>query len=146
MYESPIQMIVDKIQTQMIQREENSLLLQVQQSLGFDIDKNELLRALNYDRDQYKKGYRDGRHDASWIPVSERLPEKDEYGKVLVTYIPSGGTLWTTVIIAYYSDLMGIAKPSFHIGEVGKENFQNITKQVIAWIPLPEPYRAESEE
>ena len=78
-----------------------------------------------------------------WIPVSERLPGKGEYGKVLVTYIPSGGTLWTTVIIAHYSDLMGIAKPSFHIGEVGKESFQNITEQVIAWMPLPEPYKAD---
>ncbi len=80
-----------------------------------------------------------------WIPVSERLPHKCEYGKVLVTYIPSGGTLWTTVIIAHYSDLMGIAKPSFHIGEVGKKSFQNITEQVIAWMPLPEPYK-EAEE
>lgn len=81
-----------------------------------------------------------------WIPVTERLPEKGEYGKVLVTYIPSCGTLWTTVMIAYYSDLMGIAKPSFHIGEVGKESFQNITKQVTAWMPLPKPYKGESEE
>ena len=78
-----------------------------------------------------------------WIPCSERLPEKGEYGKVLVTYIPSGGTLWVSVIIAHYSDLMGIAKPSFHIGEVGKESFQNITKQVIAWMPLPDPWEVE---
>lgn len=75
-----------------------------------------------------------------WIPVSERLPKKCEYGEVLVTYIPSGGTLWATVIIAHYSDLMGIAKPSFHIGEVGKDSFQNITKQVIAWMALPKRY------
>ena len=81
-----------------------------------------------------------------WILVSERLPEKGEYGEVLVTYIPSGGTLWTTVMIAHYSDLMGIAKPSFHIGEVGKGSFQNITKQVIAWMPLPLPYKAYKEE
>jgi len=81
-----------------------------------------------------------------WIPVSEKLPKKGEYGKVLVTYIPSGGTLWTTVIIAHYSDLMGISKPSFHVGEVGKESFQNITEQVIAWMPLPESYKAESED
>lgn len=84
--------------------------------------------------------------DQRWIPVSERLPKKCEYGNVLVTYIPSGGTLWATVIIAHYSDLMGIAKPSFHIGEVGKESFQNITKHVIAWMPLPEPYKSESED
>lgn len=80
-----------------------------------------------------------------WIPVSERLPRKGEYGKVLVTYIPSGGTLWTTVMIAHYSDLMGIAKPSFHVGEVGKESFQNITEQVTAWMPLPEPYKMNEE-
>lgn len=83
--------------------------------------------------------------EPKWIPVSERLPKKGEYGKVLVTYIPSGGTLWTTVIIAHYSDLMGISKPSFHVGEVGKESFQNITEQVIAWMPLPEKYKAEME-
>ena len=82
----------------------------------------------------------------SWIPVSKRLPEKGEYGKVLVTYIPSGGTLWTTVMIAHYSDLMGIAKPSFHVGEVGKKSFQNITEQVTAWMPLPAPYESQESE
>ena len=85
------------------------------------------------------------RWDNGWIPCSERLPQKSEYGKVLVTYIPSGGTLWTTVIIAHYSDLMGIAKPCFHIGEVGKKDFQNITDSVTAWQPLPKPYRKDGE-
>ena len=74
-----------------------------------------------------------------WIPVGKRLPDK--FGNYLVTFIPAAGTLWTKVMIAHYSDLMGIAKPSFHIGEVGKESFQNITKQVTAWLPLPEPYK-----
>lgn len=78
-----------------------------------------------------------------WIPVNERPPRKGEYGKVLVTYIPPAGELWKTVMIAHYSDLMGIAKPSFHIGEVGKESFQNITEGVTAWAPLPKPYRGE---
>ena len=72
-----------------------------------------------------------------WIPISEK-PKR--YGKVLVTFIPSGGTLWTSVIIANYSDLMGIAKPMFWIGEVGKDNFADITEQVTAWMPLPKPY------
>ena len=86
------------------------------------------------------------REQTRWIPVSKRLPHKGEYGKVYVTYIPSGGTLWTTVIIAHYSDLMGISKPSFHIGEVGKKSFQNITKQVIAWMPLPAPFETQESE
>lgn len=79
-----------------------------------------------------------------WIPVTEQLPEK--YGQYLVTFIPSGGTLWTKVLIARYSDLMGIAKPSFHIGEVGKNSFTNISEQVIAWMPLPEPYKGGEKE
>lgn len=73
-----------------------------------------------------------------WIPCSERLP--DRFGKMLVTFIPAAGTLWTQVIIANYSDLMGIAKPCFWIGNVGKNDFANITSQVVAWMPLPEPY------
>ncbi len=90
------------------------------------------LHASNMERSsQY---YNDG-----WIPCSERLPEK--YGQYLVTFIPSAGTLWTRVLIARYSDLMGIAKPNFHIGNVGKNDFANITEQVTAWMPLPEPYK-----
>ena len=78
-----------------------------------------------------------------WIPVSEQLPEK--YNEYLVTYIAPAGTHWTYVIIAHYSDLMGIAKPCFHIGNVGKNDFQNITDGVVAWMPLPEPYKEKME-
>ena len=80
-----------------------------------------------------------------WISVKDRLPQKSEYGDVLVTFVPTVGTLWATVIIARYSDLMGIAKPCFHIGEVGKESFENITPQVIAWMPLPTAYKEVEE-
>ena len=80
--------------------------------------------------------------EQQWIPCSERLP--DRFGKMLVTFIP--GTLWTYVIIANYSDLMGIAKPCFWIGNVGKNDFANITSQVVAWMPLPEPYREEEQD
>ena len=76
-----------------------------------------------------------------WIPCSEKLP--DRFGKVLVTFIPAAGTLWTRVIIAHYFDLMGIAKPCFWIGNVGKNDFANITGQVVAWMPLPEPYKED---
>jgi hypothetical protein len=75
-----------------------------------------------------------------WIPCSERLPDK--FGKTLVTFISAAGALWTRVIIANYSDLMGIAKPCFWIGNVGKNDFENINSQVVAWMPLPEPYQS----
>ena len=80
-----------------------------------------------------------------WIPVEERMPE--EYGEYLVTIVPSAGYLWAKRIIANFSDLMGIVKkPIFYTGEVGKIDFEDITDMVIAWRPLPEPYRPEQPE
>ena len=80
--------------------------------------------------------------NAGWIPVEERMPE--EYGEYLVTIVPSAGYLWGKRIIANFSDLMGIVKkPIFYTGEVGKIDFEDITDMVIAWRPLPEPYRPE---
>ena len=35
-------------------------MYEVRQNIGYDIDKDELIKALNYDRDQYNKGYVDG--------------------------------------------------------------------------------------
>ena len=63
----------------------------------------------------------------SWISVSERLPEKDEV--VLIT------NKWHEVDKALY---------------IGGEMFDIIInylqkEEVIAWMPLPEPYKAESE-
>ena len=83
--------------------------------------------------------------DDGWIPVEERLPE--EYGEYLVTIVPSAGYLWAKIIIANFSDLMGIVKkPIFYTREVGKIDFEDITDMVIAWRPLPEPYRPERSE
>lgn len=59
MYEPPIKLIMGEMQTQF---EENCM--RAVQSYGFDVDKNELVKALEYDRNQYEKGYADGRHDA----------------------------------------------------------------------------------
>lgn len=80
-----------------------------------------------------------------WIPCEERLPDKN--CDVLVTFIPSAGNLWTKVMIANYSDLMGIISYRiFWTGNYGKNDFVNITDQVSAWMPLPEPYKEETDE
>lgn len=59
MYESPINIIYGQMQTQM----EGDIFRAVQ-SYGINVDKEELLRALQYDREQYRKGYADGTNDA----------------------------------------------------------------------------------
>ena len=67
MYESPIKIIesaMDSISKSLIKEKEDAIILEVKRSLGVDIDRSELLEALQYDRFQYDKGYEDGRSDA----------------------------------------------------------------------------------
>lgn len=56
MYESPITQYITDIQTKM-----EDQLMETLFSLGFDVDKEEMMKALQYDREQYQKGYKDGR-------------------------------------------------------------------------------------
>ena len=59
MYKSPIEIIYGQMETQM----EGDILRAVQK-YGINVDKEELIRALQYDRNQYEKGYADGKADA----------------------------------------------------------------------------------
>lgn len=52
-YEAPIKIIMQEMQA----RRENQVY-QAIQNIGVDVDKEELLKALSYDRNQYEKGYR----------------------------------------------------------------------------------------
>lgn len=52
-YEAPIKIIMQEMQAQ----RENQIY-QAIQNIGVDVDKEELLKALSYDRNQYEKGYR----------------------------------------------------------------------------------------
>ena len=63
MYESPVTIYETAMQTIMEERE-GAIIAKIQSALGVDVDKGELLRALQYDRDQYHKGYADGKRDA----------------------------------------------------------------------------------
>ena len=59
MYESPITQMIDDITTEFIQQQEDAIMVQVKQSVGYDIDKDELVKALQNDRNQYEKGFND---------------------------------------------------------------------------------------
>lgn len=60
MYKSPIEMIQTEIEMQM----EGETLKAVQR-VGINVNKEELLKALQYDRGQYEKGYQDGVTDTN---------------------------------------------------------------------------------
>ena len=71
-----------------------------------------------------------------WIPVSERLPDVDEY--IIISF-----ENFSVPMIGRYTvddDDSG----TFRIGDED-ESFVENDLYVIAWMPLPEPYR-ESEE
>ena len=59
MYESPLNRIYSDIQSQMIKQDEENMMLCVNKAVGYSVDKQELIKALNYDREQYEKGYKD---------------------------------------------------------------------------------------
>lgn len=54
-YQSPIELIVNQVRT-----EQEDCVVRVVQEMGVNVDKDELLRALRYDRDQYERGYKAG--------------------------------------------------------------------------------------
>ena len=59
MYESPIKVIQGELETQL----EGEILKAVHR-VGATVDRDELIRALRYDREQYQKGFDDAREDA----------------------------------------------------------------------------------
>lgn len=62
MYKSPIEKIYSELQTQIVQEDENTVMKAVR-NVGVNVDKEELIRALQYDCNQYAKGYEDGKND-----------------------------------------------------------------------------------
>ena len=51
-YKSPVQVITNQMQTKL-----EGQILEVIQNVGVVLDKEELIKAMNYDRDQYASGF-----------------------------------------------------------------------------------------
>lgn len=59
LYESPINIIQGQLKIEL-----EGKVMKAVQNVGVEVDKEELIRALQYDRDQYDKGFRDGVNSA----------------------------------------------------------------------------------
>lgn len=73
-----------------------------------------------------------------WIPCEERLPTKEEYIKDDGRFILDDGNRRYQGLFDVYD---GKFKFSKHISGINYELFED--NCVIAWQPLPEPYRPE---
>ena len=102
-YESPITRIENQLLSEMRKNEEDQFMCEVRQTIGYNIDKAELIKALNYDRDQYEKGYQDGKSCAMKRKTGQWLINSDGYypycsicknepqGRIMTDYCPNCG-------------------------------------------------------
>lgn len=83
MYKSPIEITQHRIICDSSKQLDEAIFTAVVRA-DIHVDRNELVKALQYDRNQYEKGFEDGKAEAAkWISVKDRLPEMihvDEVG------------------------------------------------------------------
>lgn len=77
MWECPITTYISEIINQQMIERENAITLKVSETIGVDVNREELIKALNYDRHQYEKGYADAKAEYApkWTKVEDGLPE-----------------------------------------------------------------------
>lgn len=132
MWESPIliyQTAMNGITTEI----DGQIIAEIKTQVGIDINKEELIKAINYDRDSYNKGYNDGLNADRWIPVERELPKENE------TVMASCGQC--VFPEARYSKKYGWEGLADSLGDYWETIYD-----VEAWQPLPKPYGAEREE
>ena len=93
---------------------------------GFGIE--EYLKDEEETESAFDDGYRQAMQDR-WIPVSERLPEKD------------GEYLCTTV----YGNVTDIWIDTFYKGEWTRPADVEFDYEIIAWQPLPDPWKGDKD-
>jgi hypothetical protein len=60
MYESPIELLYSDLRIETLKDEADQVIVRAVQEIAPSVNKEELIKALQYDRDQYLKGYTDG--------------------------------------------------------------------------------------
>ena len=130
-YESPIKIEMAKAVHDIIENENRYIMREVYKITGIEVNKNELEKALRYDRGQYELGFLDGQIEAEkhdkWTPCIERLPH--------------GDNRWLVTLEKNHSIKVAILR--FAHGEWQWDGWQD---DVIAWMPLPEPYKEDANE
>jgi hypothetical protein len=85
MWESPITEAVNEIVGQIEKDKEDATMCSIKQTIGYEVDKEELIKALNYDRQQYEKGYKDAGEDLR-AEIKELKKQIEIRTQEIVTY------------------------------------------------------------
>lgn len=144
-YKSPISMITEQVTTAMQEAGDKQILTAVQK-IGINIDKEELLKALQYDRDSYKKGYDDAKNefiDCGWRDPSVCHPLS---GTPVLIFIA------TKAEVPYLSDYeLGDtyvarydAVTDLYVDQLKPNHFFRAS-QITKWAYLPRPRREDTE-
>lgn len=89
MYVSPIKIIMEDIE-----RSIDTNIMKILQGYNIKVDKDELIKALSYDRDQYNKGYEDAKQDVlatidNFISMDEYYHPESEHKYIPITEMKS---------------------------------------------------------
>lgn len=60
LYDSPIRLAIADLSGKILESADNKIMLEISKKVDVDVDQEELLKALKYDRDQFNKGFRAG--------------------------------------------------------------------------------------
>lgn len=97
MWESPISVELEKIGREYIDEQERYIVQETHRITGIKVDKEELVKALSYDRRQYEKGYADGKKDAvkhgRWL-TTDAYPHEIYCSNCYETYALDHWGIW----------------------------------------------------
>ena len=129
MFDCGISKIIGDVVTSM-EEENEKMIYKAVQSVGIDVDKKQLEKALLNAKSFYIDGYKDAKkqYERKWTPVSEGLPK---LGQEVLCYCQAE----IYDVLRYTED--GWFKDAEHCYMDGF---------VIAWMPKPEPYKSEVSE
>lgn len=92
-------------------------------------------------------------NETGWIPVSERLPSEEERKEWIDNNLDGIGNLYPCLVTRYSSVNPDRTKNNPYVAKhyFDGEDFVNCGEEVcseyiLAWMPLPKPYREDGEE